>query len=137
MKQISQISLIIFSVAFCFQGELYSQAKEELPKALTFFMEKALEDAIYEQNIKLQFSEDEIDFWKDQRNYERALKKKSYTAYQVYINTKLEAYDSHRLVCETPHKHSEHYLFQETFYAKQGRRVRIKDNTTAQNTQRP
>ena len=97
-------------------------------------MVKAMEDALYEQNINLHFEEDELDFWKDQRNYERALKKKSYTAYQVYVNTKLEAYVNHKLVCETPQKHSEHYLLQASFYAEQGKRVKINENTTVQNS---
>ena len=133
MKRIYKIAFLISSVAFCYQGVLYSQGQIEKQKALTFFMEKALEDANYEQSIQLKNAEDEVDFWNDQRNYERALKKLSYTAYQVYVNTKLEAYDNHSLTCETPHKHSDHYFLQANFYENQGRRVRIKDHSTAQN----
>lgn len=135
MKQVSPIGLMIFTAVFCWQGMLCAQGTEEKQKALTFFMEKALEDATYEQNIKLSSLEDEIDFWKDQRNYEQALKKKSYTGYQVYVNTKLEAYENHSLVCETPQKHGGHYFLQANFYAEQGKRVQIKDNATAENTQ--
>ncbi|MCW5517787.1 hypothetical protein [Muriicola sp. Z0-33] len=134
MSNIAKIGLFIFTAAFCCQGLLYAQEKDEKQRALTFFMEKALEDAIYEQNIQMQFAEDEVDFWKDQRNFERALKKKSYTAYQVYVNTKLEAYDSHRLECKTPQNHSLHYLKQGAFYSKHGKRVKITDNITAQHT---
>jgi hypothetical protein len=131
-----KIAVIIFAVVFYCQGAMYSQGKETTKKNFTFFMEKALEDAIYEQNIQLKLAEDEIDFWKDQRNYERALKKKSYTAYQVYVNTKLEAYDNHRLECKSPHQHSDHYFLQAAFYSEQGKKVKINDNSTAQNSQR-
>ena len=136
MKEIYKITLFIHIAAFCCQGELYAQAKVEKQRALTFFMEKALEDAVYEHNIQLTNTEDEIDFWNDQRNYERALKKLSYTAYQVYVNTKLEAYDNHRLICDAPQNHSKHYLQQANFYAEQGRSVKINGNSTAQNNQR-
>ena len=134
MKRICQILLLSLLPVISWQGKLYAQEEIAQQKALTFFMEKAQEDAIYEQNIQLQSTEDELDFWKDQRNYERALKKLSYTAYQVYINTKLEAYESHISQCQSLNKHGKHFFLQANFYAAQGKRVKLNGISTAQNS---
>ena len=118
MKTIGHTGFTLITLLLCLPAMMYSQEGDKPSKNLRFFTEMAVEDANYEQNIQLNYTEDEIDFWNDQRNFERALKKQSYTNYKAYIATKSEVYskhgNSHKIDC----KHSDSYYLQAAFYAQ-------------------
>ena len=138
VKTIQHLGFLFIACMLCFPV-LRAQESMGADKTLRFFIEKALEDAAHEQHLKLPFAEDELDFWKDQRNFERALKKQSYTAYHVYVNSKWEAYSKHSVSHNLDCKHSEHYYKQAAFYARNSNKSLVaqaieQENTTAQSS---
>ena len=83
---------------------------------LSFYEKQAQKDAQNEQ-LSVFFSlEDEKDFWKDQKGYEKDLKTKSPLAYGAYMKAKKAAYSSHAESCKNDCTHSDFYYQQASFY---------------------
>ncbi|MEX0273268.1 MAG: hypothetical protein AB3N16_02710 [Flavobacteriaceae bacterium] len=138
MKTIQRFGFLVIAFMLCAPA-LQAQELMGADKTLRFFMEKALEDALHEQQLQLPFEEDELDFWKDQRNFERALKKQSYTAYHVYVNSKWEAYSKHSASHSIDCNHSTQYYKQAAFYARNSNKSLVaqaieQENATVQSS---
>lgn len=96
---------------------LFSQALLEKKVELSFYEERAKKDARYEQTLKLQDTEDEVDFWNDQERYERSLQKIDNEGYKTYLRSKKVAYSQHRLNCDKKCNHGDYYELKATFYS--------------------
>ncbi|TAI47260.1 hypothetical protein [Flagellimonas allohymeniacidonis] len=76
---------------------------------LKFYEKLAARDAQYEQVLGSSNAQDEMDYWNDQRDYERQLGKSNFTFYLVYMKGKKEAYKHHLQNCDNSCSHSIHY----------------------------
>jgi hypothetical protein len=81
----------------------------------------AIEDALMEQSLNFALEEDEMDYWKDQRNFEKTLKQENYTAYKTYIFFKRNSYLEHKQSCDIASEHGKGYNKQASFYTIQGK----------------
>jgi len=128
---------LLFIVVLCLPVELFSQDSYEKANRLSFFEQRARQDAKQEQSLQLKYEEDQIDYWTDQRNFENELKKLSYKVYQVYLKGKRDAYSEHEEQCGGHCDHGDYYYLQADFYFQYGKRdytqnpVPTIENTTA------
>lgn len=83
---------------------------EERTQSLRFYEQLALRDATYEQELHKLEAQDELDYWVDQKNFERQLGKANFLAYLRYMKGKKEAYQSHLQTCNGSCAHSALYL---------------------------
>ncbi len=87
---------------------------------LAFFENQAIADAHYEHHVHWQSEEDELDYWTDQRNYEKTLQQYQTHGYQVYIYSKRQAYRKHQAACDAECGHGDYYQLQASFYFQHG-----------------
>ena len=112
------ISLLI--LFFILPASLLAQQSHSMESRLAFLEQKAVEDAAYEQAVSWQNEEDEVDFWTDQRNFERQLELDDRQGYQVYLNSKRTAYENHLARCDKGCDHGDYYQLQSAFYIQYG-----------------
>lgn len=87
-------------------------AQDNLP----FYEEQARKDAYREQSSTFSSLEDEKDFWYDQVQYEKELKKQHGSASKAYMEAKRIAYSKHAEECKNDCTHSDYYYQQASFY---------------------
>lgn len=85
-----------------------------------FFVRQAQTDAAYEQQLQLEGGKEEMDFWTDQRAFERELYRQNLAAYKVYIQAKRDVYSSHQQSCGPSCLHGDYYYLQASFYLQMG-----------------
>jgi len=100
---------------------LFAQEEEGGEAVTGFYRSMAIEDALMEQSLNFALEDDEMDYWKDQRNFEKSLKQKNYTAYKTYISHKRKSYLQHKQSCDIASEHGKGYNKQALFYTTQGR----------------
>lgn len=83
---------------------------------LSYYRQRAIEDAKYEQQFNAENEDEEIAFWDEQKHYEQKLKAKDRKAYRVYMRGKRDAYASHYAHCNAHCHHSDYYYHHATFY---------------------
>ncbi len=93
----------------CYLG-VSAQGDLRMQQGLRFYEKLAQRDADYEQSLQLLSNQDEVDYWMDQRNYERHLGKANFTSYLVYMKGKKDAYNEHLQTCDHKTPHSDLYL---------------------------
>jgi len=120
MKRIRHIGVLMFLALLCCPLSTFAQGFPSQDNNQIYFVERGRKDAIIEQTLQLPQLEDEVDYWKDQRIFEKALKKKSYQGYQAYVNAKLAVYNDHAQRCDALCTHGQYYYHQATFYAEVG-----------------
>lgn len=79
---------------------------------------RALADARYEQHMRWLTPDDELDYWRDQRNFEAALEKRFFQGYLTYITTKQSVYRDHMTACASSCGHGDYYELQAAYYAQ-------------------
>jgi hypothetical protein len=109
MKRIMLICLLLIS------GVQYAQEPASDQDQLSYYEQRAREDAAYEQSLELA-EEEETDFWEDQERYEKELKKRDKKAYKAYMKGKRDAYAEHYEKCGHHCHHGSHYYSHATFY---------------------
>lgn len=85
-----------------------------------FFIRQAQMDARYEQEVRLNGEQEELDFWLDQRAFERLLYRENIEAYKVYILAKRDAYAGHQAHCSARCGHGDYYFLHASFYLQLG-----------------
>lgn len=85
-------------------------AQEAHVQGLRFYERLAQRDALYEQELNHVDHQDELDYWTDQRNYERHLGKVNFSGYLAYMKVKKEAYKAHLEQCIHTNSHSQLYF---------------------------
>ena len=107
-----------FSLAAMFLISAGLSAQEATPsedEKLSYYEQRAKEDAQFEQSQELA-AEEEEEFWDSQKEYERKLKKRDKKAYKAYMKGKRDAYAEHRNHCDDHCHHSSHYHAHASFY---------------------
>lgn len=110
MKRVTCISFLLLISGFMFAQEPVSEADR-----LSYYEQRAREDAAYEQSLVLK-EEEASDFWYDQEQYERELKKRDKKAYKAYMKGKRDAYAEHYENCGHHCHHGSHYYAHANFY---------------------
>lgn len=113
MKKIQFLSLV--SLLFISAGVVAQEEETIENEKLSYYEQRAIEDAKYEQTQQLDEDEEE-EFWEGQKVYERKLKKRDKRAYKAYLKGKRDAYAEHREHCNSHCHHSGHYHSQASFY---------------------
>ncbi len=118
MKRVGHIACLLLLLTV--PSGLISQELAQEGDRIAFFKNRAWQDAKNEQNLQYTHLEDERDYWNDQRNFEKALKKLSYLTYQTYLAAKKDAYDEHATVCNDSCNHGVYYYNMSAFYKQHG-----------------
>lgn len=106
----------LFLMAFLLLNGLYAIAQETNDeKKLSYYEQRAREDAKFEQTLEMAEDEEE-DFWQEQKVYEKDLKKRDKQAYKAYMKGKRDAYAEHAKICNEHCHHSHDYHSHVTFY---------------------
>lgn len=117
MKWKKHIIWVLFMTLICLPVGLFSQQTQGKEHSLSFFRERARQDAEREQSLRHGYM-DEVDYWKDQKNFEKAIKKLSYKVYQMYLQEKRDAYLEHGECCDQHCDHSSYYYRMAAFYSR-------------------
>ncbi|MDX1767343.1 MAG: hypothetical protein R3294_04780 [Arenibacter troitsensis] len=113
MKRLPFFSLAI--LLFSFVGLKAQEVESTEQEKLTYYEQRAREDAQFEQSHEL-VEEEEEEFWESQQDYEKQLKKRDKKAYKAYMKGKRDAYAEHRSHCDHYCHHSDHYHTHASFY---------------------
>lgn len=81
----------------------------------SYYRQRAIEDAKFEQQFEAKNKAEEDAFWEDQENYEKKLKRNDRKAYRAYMKGKRDAYAEHYEHCDHEH-HSHDYYTHASFY---------------------
>lgn len=83
---------------------------------ITYYQERGAEDAKFELAFTAKTKAEEKAFWKEQKAYEKELKKKNRKAYRAYIASKKEVYTTHHYSCDAHCHHSDAFYNHAEFY---------------------
>ena len=112
-------SAVHIILLICLPVGVWSQVNS-LEKHYRFYAELARTDAQYEHTLTTMPTEDQVDFWADQKTFEKRLAKNDPQAYQVYLNSKGSVYRAHQKICGTHCGHGEQYFRNASFYMVNG-----------------
>jgi len=134
MKTIQSLFLVfalsIFSTIQAQSTNVNAKTQVELKQSYTYYQQRAIEDARYEQEFKASSSKEERAFWKEQKAYEKNLKSKDRRAYKVYIEAKNDAYANHYHNCNGSCYHSDYYYQHAGYYYYEYRQPRYSNTST-------
>jgi len=83
---------------------------------LSYYQKRGAEDAKYELSFEAKTKDEEQAFWKEQKAYEKELKKNDRKAYRAYIDSKKDAYAEHYYHCDGHCHHDDYFYNQAGFY---------------------
>ncbi len=114
MKTIKTILAIIFlgTIATVHAQENSVQGETRI----TYYQQRGEEDAKFEMEFTTKTKAEEKAFWKEQKEYEKELKKKNKKAYRAYIASKKEAYTEHYYHCDGHCHHNDSFYNHAAFY---------------------
>ena len=141
MKTVKSILVLMI---FCFLPKVNAQesgfnqdTKVQTKNELSYYQQRGLEDAQHEQQFKVKSKNEERVFWKEQKQYEKELRKNNRRAYNAYLQGKKEGYAAHHDHCNNHCDHSV-YWYQNAGYYYYGYRQPQYENRmprTSVNTQ--
>lgn len=108
--------LLLFSLVHLNSLDAQLHVDDPTKPLVGYFVQRALEDAVYEQSYSPSNVHDEIDFWADQKRYEMDLKNDNEIGYSAYMSMKKNAYQNHSRHCDKKCRHSEIYFKQISSY---------------------
>lgn len=112
MKSILTV-IIFLSASFAFSQESIKTTKEDKKN---YYQKRAKEDAKFEQQAQGKSKSEEKKFWKEQKSYEKDLKRRDEIAYEAYMKGKRDAYSEHREHCDSHCHHGYYYSFHASYY---------------------
>ncbi|QBA63155.1 hypothetical protein [Muriicola soli] len=112
----------------------HTQGKETDVAFFEFYESIAIRDAQLEAILEFTSEEDESDYWKDQLNFEKRLKKEKYRAYKTYIFFKRKAYQEHQKECDIVAYHGNGYNKKALFYEVHGMSASLEQVEISRNT---
>ncbi|WP_340066432.1 hypothetical protein [Ascidiimonas aurantiaca] len=117
MMKLTSITGILLFILFWSPAVFAQSAEEPSPQDKTSYYEnRAREDAAFEQRFSAKSEEEEDKFWKEQKAYEKNLKKRDRKAYRAYMRGKRAAYREHIEHCDAHCHHSAFYYEHASFY---------------------
>ncbi|SFR34571.1 hypothetical protein SAMN04490243_0852 [Robiginitalea myxolifaciens] len=85
---------------------------------LSFYFRQGQNDATLEQTLVFSSEQDELDYWKDQRAYERALLDKDIQEFTTYILAKQLVYSAHKHSSTKACAHGDYFHLRASYYAQ-------------------
>lgn len=121
MKTIKYLMILLFLGAIATvqaqEGNVKSKTNININSdEITYYQQRGREDANYELTFKAKTKAEEKAFWKEQKEYEKDLKKKNRKAYRTYIASKEDVYTSHHFHCDANCHHSDSFYGHAGFY---------------------
>ena len=117
MKILKATLLVLtLSYSFALQAQEAEATNETKLDKKSYYKQRALEDAKYEQKFTAETKEEDEAFWEEQKNYEKSLKRKDREAHKAYMKGKKDAYAEHYAHCDAQCHHGHHYYQYATFY---------------------
>jgi hypothetical protein len=113
---------IIATIALSFLNLLNAQEYNNMSETnesqdkKSYYEQRAKEDATFEQKFKAKSETEESEFWQNQKEYEKELKKRDRKAYRAYMQGKKDAYAEHYNHCDTHCHHSQSYYYHVSYY---------------------
>ncbi|MEZ7503623.1 hypothetical protein [Flavobacterium sp. Arc2] len=132
--------LIIFSFlpnANAQKARVTNDTEVETKHSVSYYEQRGLEDALYEQQFEAKSKTEERAFWEEQKKYEKELKKNDRRAHRAYLQGKKEGYAAHHDHCDN-HCHHSDYWYQYAghyYYGYSEPRYENRSNRTRVNTQ--
>lgn len=114
MKMIKTLITIIFLGTITAVHAQGSSVESETK--ITYYQQRGTEDAKFELSFQGKTKAEETAFWKEQKAYEKELKKKNRKAYRAYIASKKETYAAHHYDCDAHCHHSNAFYTQARYY---------------------
>ncbi|MDI5895514.1 hypothetical protein [Flavobacterium algoritolerans] len=121
MKAIKYLMILLFSGTIVTvqaqEGNVKSETNINVNSdQITYYQQRGSEDANYELTFKAKTKVEEKAFWKEQKEYEKDLKKKNRKAYRAYIASKQDVYTMHHSYCDIHCHHSDSFYGHARFY---------------------
>ena len=121
MKTIKSLLILLFLGTIATAHAQEARVKSETninvnPDKITYYEERGREDANFELTFTAKTKAEEKAFWKEQKEYEKELKKKNRKAHQAYIASKEDVYTTHHSHCDSHCHHSDAFYGQAGFY---------------------
>lgn len=120
MKTVKSILVLMI---FCFLPKVNAQesgfnqdTKVQTKNELSYYQQRGLEDAQHEQQFKVKSKNEERVFWKEQKQYEKELRKNNRRAYNAYLQSKKEGYAAHHDHCNNHCDHSAYWYQNAEYY---------------------
>lgn len=141
MKTVKTL-LIILTVSFlptmnAQETSVTKNNEVETTSTLSYYQQRGLEDAQYEQSFTASSKAEEQAFWKEQKQHEKDLKKKNRRGYKIYIQAKNDSYAEHHDHCHGNCHHSDYWYQNAGYYYYEYRQPRYENRAsgTRVNTQ--
>ncbi|MDI6049123.1 hypothetical protein QLS31_04715 [Flavobacterium sp. XS2P24] len=142
MKAIKYLMILLFSGTIVTvqaqEGNVKSETNINVNSdQITYYQQRGSEDANYELTFKAKTKAEEKAFWKEQKEYEKDLKKKNRKAYRAYIASKQDVYTMHHSHCDIHCHHSDSFYGHAGFYYYEydQRNYQRRPSNTSVNTQ--
>jgi|TARA_B110000285_G_C15133505_1_gene625259 hypothetical protein len=90
--------------------------KDTLLGKENYYTKRAKEDAKFEQGLNSKSKSEDKKFWKEQKQYERELKKRDEIAHSAYMKGKKDAYAVHSAHCNNHCNHGYYYQYHANYY---------------------
>jgi len=117
MKSIKPLLLVtIMSISLSSYAQENKEKDEIKIDKESYYQQRAIEDAKYEQQFNAKSKTEEEVFWNDQKQYEKDLKRRDRKAYRAYMKEKKSAYANHYKHCNHHCHHSDYYYHHAAFY---------------------
>ncbi|MFD1163914.1 hypothetical protein [Hwangdonia seohaensis] len=113
-KSIVLIAALSFS--FAIQAQEAEVSNETKMDKKSYYQKRAQEDAKFEQEFSAKTEAEEEAFWKEQKAYEKDLKRRDRKAHKAYMKGKRDAYAEHYEHCNHHCHHSDYYYHHATVY---------------------
>lgn len=120
MKTVKSIVIIMI---FCFLPKVNAQEsgfnqdiKVQTKNELSYYQQRGLKDAQHEQQLKVKGKNEERAFWKEQKQYEKELRKNNRRAYNAYLQAKKDGYAAHHNHCDIHCNHSNYWYQNAAYY---------------------
>lgn len=111
------ISIIIIGLSFATNAQEHKASDKKIAEKKSYYQQRAIEDAKYEQQFSAETKAEEEAFWKEQDDYEKNLKQNDKKAYRAYMKEKKDAYAKHYEHCNHHYcHHSDYYYHHASFY---------------------
>ena len=118
MKKMGKLNFLLFTLLLATTVTVKAQENDQTDTMdkMSYYEQRAKQDAEFEQSLDVANEEDEKDIWKDQKKYEKDLRKRDKEAYRAYMKGKRDAYAEHADHCGQHCHHSAHYYHHAHFY---------------------
>jgi hypothetical protein len=134
MKTVKTL-LIIITCSFFFNGNAQEakanlDAKIETKRSVSYYEQRGLEDAQYEQQFDAKSKTEEQAFWHEQKLYEKELKRNDRRAYRAYLQGKRDGYAAHYDHCDSHCNHSDYWYQHADYYYYEYRQPRYENRSS-------